>query len=68
MVAGQLADESSNDQGAASAGSNSEWRPLAVTNIAEADIRNSIPEGVDFVMAINGQSLPDASLERVFIV
>lgn len=54
-VAGLLADESSSDQGEASAGSNSDWRPLAVTTIAEAGIRKSIPEGVDFVMAINGQ-------------
>jgi len=54
-IVGLLADESNSDKGEASAGSNSDWRPLAVTTITEAGIRRSIPEGVDFVMTINGQ-------------
>ena len=54
-VAGLPAYETSSDRGEASAGSNIDWMPLAVTTIAEAGIRESIPEGVDFVMAINGQ-------------
>ena len=66
-MAGLLADEFSSDKGEASAGSNGDWMLLAVTTIAEVDIRKSIPEGVDYVISINGWELPDESIERIFM-
>ncbi len=44
-----------------------DWDVLAVQTIPEMGIRSSIPDGVDYVMTINGEELAQETIERVFM-